>query len=67
MRKVVFVLALLGILILGLLVDPMSVPVANADAQTYCWCVYQGLGVWGYHCCDLVNGCYDLYCDTVCP
>ena len=67
MRKVVLVLVLLSILLLGLFVGIAPTPSATADAQTHCWCVYRGFGVWCYHCCDAVNGCYDLYCDAECP
>lgn len=66
MKKLGLVLILLGILVLGLFVAAPA-PIANADVQTQCWCVYRGLGVWCYYCCDLVNGCYDLYCDMTCP
>lgn len=65
MRRVLFGLGLLVILLLGVLVAGSAVPPATAN-PTYCWCEYMGGGWWCYRCCD-ATGCEDLYCDWECP
>ena len=69
MKKVILALILLGIVLLGILVGPGAVRTTSAAEVefTHCFCVYRGAGLWCYRCCDLVNGCYDLYCDSSCP
>ena len=69
MKKVTLALILLGIVLLGILVGPGLVRTTTAAEveRTYCWCVYRGAGLWCYRCCDMVSGCYDLYCDSSCP
>ena len=63
-RRVLLLLLLVGLLVL---LGVVGAPPTSADSQTHCWCVQRAPNWWCYRCCDLEQGCYDLYCDTACP
>lgn len=66
-RRLLLVLLLLVGLLLVLGVASVPPTSADPDPQTHCWCVQISPDWWCYRCCDAVNGCYNLYCDTECP